>query len=114
MASTRSACWRRGRRIARRENLVDIRTDTTGVAHYDSKKDIVFLPPASSYEHYDDYALSLIHISFHGRFLGWTPRNQEGFHMRRVGGAMFLQGAPMVPERPDGRIKPVSYTHLNT
>ena len=43
---------------------------------------------------------------FHGRFLGWTPRNQEGFHMRRVGGAMFVQGAPMVPERPDGRIKP--------
>lgn len=43
---------------------------------------------------------------FHGRFLGWTPRNQEGFHMRRVGGAMFMQGAPMVPERPDGRIKP--------
>lgn len=39
-----------------RKNLVDIRTDTTGVAHYDSKKDIVFLPPASSYEHYDDYA----------------------------------------------------------
>lgn len=43
---------------------------------------------------------------FHGRFLGWTPRNQEGFHMRRVGGAMFIQGAPLVPERPDGRIKP--------
>ena len=43
---------------------------------------------------------------FHGRFLGWTPRNQEGFHMRRVGGAMFMQGTPMVPERPDGRIKP--------
>ena len=43
---------------------------------------------------------------FHGRFLGWTLRNQEGFHMRRVGGAMFLQGAPMVPERPDCRIKP--------
>lgn len=43
---------------------------------------------------------------FHGRFLGWTPRNQEGFHMRRVGGAMFMQGTPLVPERPDGRIKP--------
>lgn len=43
---------------------------------------------------------------YHGRFLGWTPRNQEGFHMRRVGGAMFMQGAPLVPERPDGRIKP--------
>ena len=37
---------------------------------------------------------------YHGRFLGWTPRNQEGFHMRRVGGAMFMQGAPLVPERP--------------
>lgn len=43
---------------------------------------------------------------FHGRFLGWTPRQQEGFHMRRVGGAMFMQGAPIVPERPDGRMKP--------
>ena len=43
---------------------------------------------------------------YHGRFLGWTPRHQEGFHMRRVGGAMFMQGAPLVPERPDGRIKP--------
>lgn len=43
---------------------------------------------------------------YHGRFLGWTPRNQEGFHMRRVGVAMFMQGAPLVPERPDGRIKP--------
>ena len=26
--------------------------------------------------------------------------------MRRVGGAMFMQGAPIVPERPDGRMKP--------
>lgn len=43
---------------------------------------------------------------YHGRFLGWTPRNQEGFHIRRVGGAMFMQGAPLVPERPDGRMKP--------
>ena len=43
---------------------------------------------------------------YHGRFLGWTPRCQEGFHMRRVGGAMFMQGAPIVPERPDGRMKP--------
>lgn len=43
---------------------------------------------------------------YHGRFLGWTPRNQEGFHMRRVGGAMFMQGAPIVQERPDGRMKP--------
>ena len=32
--------------------------------------------------------------------LGWTPRAQEGFHLRRAG------GAPLVPDRPDGRIKP--------
>ena len=43
---------------------------------------------------------------YHGRFLGWAPRQQEEFHMRRVGGAMFMQGAPIVPERPDGRMKP--------
>ena len=43
---------------------------------------------------------------YHGRFLGWTPRQQEGWHMRRVGGALFMQGAPMVPDRPDGRMKP--------
>lgn len=38
--------------------------------------------------------------------LGWTPRQAPGWHMRRVGGALFIQGAPMVPERPDGRMKP--------
>ena len=43
---------------------------------------------------------------YHGRFLGWTPRQQEGFHMRRVGGRLFMQGAPMVAYRPDGRMKP--------
>ena len=39
-------------------------------------------------------------------FLGWTPRQQGGFHLRRVGGQLFYSGAPMVAERPDGRIKP--------
>lgn len=43
---------------------------------------------------------------FHHGFLGWSPRHQDGFHMRRVGGALFMQGAPIVPERPDGRMKP--------
>lgn len=49
-----------------------------------------------------------VHRDFWGHhhgFLGWTPRHQEGFHMRRVGGALFMQGAPIVPERPDGRMK---------
>ena len=40
------------------------------------------------------------------RFLGWTPRQQQGFHLRRIGGTLYHPGAPMVPERPDGRMKP--------
>ena len=39
-------------------------------------------------------------------FLGWTPRQQAGYHLRRVGGQLFYAGTPMVAERPDGRIKP--------
>lgn len=39
-------------------------------------------------------------------FLGWTPRNQWGFHLRRVGGQLFFPGPSIVPERPDGRMKP--------
>lgn len=55
---------------------------------------------------YDRRSAHMMMDPYHGRFLGWTPRNQEGFHMRRVGGAMFMQGVPLVPERPDGRMKP--------
>lgn len=39
-------------------------------------------------------------------FLGWTPRQQEGYHLRRVGGRLFYASTPMVAERPDGRMKP--------
>lgn len=39
-------------------------------------------------------------------FLGWAPRSQEGFHLRRVGGRLFFPEAPMVAERWDGRMKP--------
>lgn len=38
--------------------------------------------------------------------LGWTSRNQEGYHLRRVGGRLFFPEAPIVPERQDGRMKP--------
>ncbi len=38
--------------------------------------------------------------------LGWTPRRQDGMHLRRVGGQVFLQGAPIVAERPNRRLKP--------
>lgn len=43
-------------------------------------------------------------------FLGWTPRMQDGYHLRRVGGQMFYAGAPMVVERPDRRLKPGELT----
>ena len=33
-------------------------------------------------------------------FLGWMPRQQPGFHLRRIG------DVPMVVEHPDGRIRP--------
>lgn len=33
-------------------------------------------------------------------FLGWTLRQQDGYHLRRVGGQLFFA------ERPDGRMKP--------
>ena len=42
----------------------------------------------------------------HTPFLGWTPRQQEGYHLRRIEGELFYAGAPMVPNRPDGRMKP--------
>lgn len=39
-------------------------------------------------------------------FLGWTPRQQDGFHLRRIGGRLFFPQTPIVPERWDGRMKP--------
>ena len=50
-------------------------------------------------------------FSRHGRgwagdFLGFTPRH-EGFHLRRIGDHVYHPyRGPVVPERPDGRIKP--------
>ena len=49
-------------------------------------------------------------LGWHPEFLGWTPRMQDGYHLRRVGGQMFYAGAPMVAERPDGRLKPGELT----
>lgn len=36
-------------------------------------------------------------------FLGWSLRQQEGFHLRRIGGNLYYPGAPMVYDRPTGR-----------
>lgn len=39
-------------------------------------------------------------------FLGWAPRQQWGFHLRRIGGQPFVPGPSVIPERPDRRMKP--------
>lgn len=38
-----------------RDNLVPVRTDGSGVAHYDSGKDAVYMPRQKDFEHYNDY-----------------------------------------------------------
>lgn len=39
-------------------------------------------------------------------FLGWSPHQQEGFHLRRVGSVAMMGGAPIVMEHYDGRLRP--------
>ena len=41
--------------------------------------------------------------AFGRNFLGWTPRMQEGFHLRRMSGVAV---SPMVVEHSDGRLRP--------
>lgn len=43
-----------------RDNLVDIRLDTTGVARYDRKEDAIYMPKRENYEHYNDYINVLV------------------------------------------------------
>lgn len=43
-----------------RDNLVDIRLDTTGVARYDRKEDAIYMPKRENYEHYNDYVNALV------------------------------------------------------
>lgn len=44
------------------QNMVEIRPDSSGVAHYDGTKDVVFLPDVSSYENYEDYARDAVSL----------------------------------------------------
>lgn len=44
------------------QNMVEIRHDSSGVAHYDSTKDVVFLPDVTSYENYEDYARDTVSL----------------------------------------------------
>lgn len=43
-----------------RDNLVSIHLDGSGIAHYDSRKDIVYLPDEKNYESYKEYANELM------------------------------------------------------
>lgn len=38
------------------KNMMPVRTDGSGVAHYDSQKDAVYIPRQKDFEHYTDYA----------------------------------------------------------
>lgn len=38
------------------KNMVPVRTDGSGVTHYDSQKDAVYIPRQKDFEHYTDYA----------------------------------------------------------
>ena len=43
-----------------RENLVPIRMDTTGIAHYDAQKDTAYVPKKDNFENYNDYVQALV------------------------------------------------------
>ena len=43
-----------------RDNLVAVRKDASGVAHYDTEKDVVFMPVQKNYEHYEDYVRDMV------------------------------------------------------
>ena len=54
-------------------------------------------------EHPESRRPEMRHHAFGPDFLGWTPRQQEGFHMRRIAGVAVT---PMVMEHADGRLRP--------
>jgi antirestriction protein ArdC len=43
-----------------RDNLVNIHMDGSGVAHYDAKKDTVYMPHEKDFESYKDYVNELM------------------------------------------------------
>ncbi len=43
-----------------RDNLVAVRQDGSGVAHYDTEKDVIYLPRQKDFEHYNDYVQELM------------------------------------------------------
>ena len=45
-------------------------------------------------------------IGWGGDFLGWTPRQSYGYHLRRVGGRMYYPNDGVVAQRPNDYRKP--------
>lgn len=43
-----------------RENLMPLRRDGSGVAHYDSGKDAVYMPKQENFEHYNEYVQEML------------------------------------------------------
>ena len=43
-----------------KDNLVNVRQDGTGVAHYDTEKDVFYLPRQRDFEHYNDYVQEMM------------------------------------------------------
>ena len=43
-----------------KDNLVNVRQDGTGVAHYDTEKDVIYLPRQRDFEHYTDYVQEMM------------------------------------------------------
>lgn len=43
-----------------KDNLVAVRQDGTGVAHYDTGKDVIYLPRQRDFEHYNDYVQEMM------------------------------------------------------
>lgn len=43
-----------------RENLVAVRQDGSGMAHYDTEKDVIYLPRQRDFEHYNDYVQEMM------------------------------------------------------
>ena len=43
-----------------KENLMAVRKDGSGVAHYDTEKDAVYMPKQENFEHYSDYVQEML------------------------------------------------------
>ena len=51
-----------------KENLMAVRKDGSGVAHYDTEKDAVYMPKQENFEQYSDYVQEMLrHSDWQGK-----------------------------------------------